>query len=238
MPTMTATFAKATRNRPNRNHTADELAALDAQIRRTPNVTANEIAEAVAACVRVPFTACSVRKRRQILGLSGSPRDIRRSPQGLALDALISKHLNLGPAELVAIAAAEGLDACYATIASRRLALGGVPINRGFSVRENRESDLDAADEAAIDDQTAAFRRAALVATLEPQAPRVCGNLVARMLVNWRAGGLGEPAPAISRYVGPDPTKTRLSAEVESYIADWRAARALRRADAAVEGAA
>ena len=238
MPTMTATIAKATRNRPNRNHTADELAALDAMIHRMLNSTASEISEAVAACVRVPFGVCSVRKRRRILGLSGSPRDRRRSPQGLALDALISKHLNLGPAELVTLAAAEGLDVCYATIASRRLALGGVPINRGFGVRENRESDLDAAAEAAIDDQTAVFRRAALVATLEPRAARVRGGLVARMLVNWRAGGLGEPAPATSRYVGPDSARSSLSAEVESYIADWRAARALRRADAAVEGAA
>ena len=235
MPTMTATIAKATQDRPNRNHTADELAALDAQIRRTPNVTASEIAEAVAACVRVPFGVCSVRKRRRVLGLSGSPCDRRRSPQGLALDALISKNRNLGPADLMALAVAKGLVACYTTIASRRLALGCVPMVPNSHLRE---VDPDAAEQVAIDKRIVILRRAALIDTLDPRAPRACGNLVARMLVNWRAGGLGEPAPAASRYVGPDPTKSRLSAEVESMIGDWRDARARRRAEAAAAVAA
>ena len=232
MPTMTAT--KATR----RHHTAAELATLDELIRRMLDGTAKEIAKAASDCVKLPFTDRSVHKRRQALGLSGTTRIKRRGPRGLAMDDLIMANPTLGPAELMVLAAAAGLSVIYRTMSARRLFLGGEPIVPGADARESREPDLNAADEAVIDKRTVTLRRAALVATLDKRAARVRGNLVARMLVNWRAGGLGEPAPATSRYVGPDPTKTRLSAEVESYIADWRAARALRRADAAVEGAA
>ena len=219
------------------NSTAAELAILDDLIRQGPRSTTRAIA-AAAAAFGVEVHVDTLSRRRRSVGYPAPTATERAVERQRALDDLIRVRLNFGPEELLALATAAGIVTTYKNVLKRRALLGGPPILLGQTRAEHAPPEPTAVRDEAIKAAAALERREGTAALLNDQIRLlVGGNVVARMLIDWRAGGLGVPAKVTRRYCGPDLRAISIVDVVRPYIEEWRSLKAKRRRHVAERGA-